>query len=80
MKPQVAKSTAEKVKDFIQLWGGAISVVKVHHGGTYSNWGTMYYTSFGNTVLSMCVVFFMLIFTSNDFAQFGAKSSVQPNF
>jgi hypothetical protein len=70
----------KKVKDFVHTWGGVVSIVKVHHGGTYSNQGIMYYTSFFNTILSLSVVFFLLIFSSNDFAQFGAKSSVQPNF
>jgi hypothetical protein len=72
----IGPSYLEIVKEFVHNWGGVISIVKVHHGGTYSRNGLMYYTSFFNTILSITVIFFMLVFSSNDFAQFGAKSSV----
>jgi hypothetical protein len=40
----------------------------------------MYFTSWCNTLLSLFIVFFLLIFSANDFAAFGLKNSVQPNF
>ena len=62
-------NTLQEVKNFVHNWGGVVSIVKVHHGGTYSNQtGLMYYTSFFNTILSLTVIFFLLIFSSNDFA------------
>ena len=64
-----------KIKNFIK-WFGMVSLVKVHHGGIWNKDGIMYYTSFFNTALSMAITFFLLVFSSNDFAQFGNKATV----
>lgn len=64
-----------KIKHFIK-WFGLVSLVKVHHGGIWNKDGIMYYTSFFNTALSMAIAFFLLVFSSNDFAQFGNKATV----
>ena len=67
-EPVENHSFLKKVYDFIFVWGGVFSIVKLHHGGTYSNLGVMYYSPFLNTCLSMVIVTFLLAFSANDFS------------
>jgi len=77
IEPQESASPTftTKIKNVVK-WFGMVSLVKVHHGGIWNKDGIMYYTSCFNTALSMAITFFLLVFSSNDFAQFGNKATV----